>query len=107
MRGVLNERLVAAIVCCVSLMGVGGAAYGQYYFGSMVPGYGYYGQDYGQGYGQYGQTLPDYSQYAQGQGGYGQQYLPRQQGQQGYANYPGYGGYQGYGQYGNPQKYNV
>jgi len=58
------------------------------------------------GYGQYGQTLPDYSQYAQGQGGYGQQYLPPQQGPQGYANYPGYGGYQGYGGYGSPQQYN-
>lgn len=96
------KGLVAAIVAVVALMGVGGAAYGQYDYGSMVPGYS--GQDYGQGYGQYGQTLPDYSQYAQGQGANGQQYLPYQQGQQG-GNYQGYGGYQGYG-YQNPQQYN-
>ncbi len=99
------KGLVAAIAAVVALMGVGGAAYGQYDYGSMVSGYGSYGQDYGQSYGQYGQTLPDYSQYAQGQGSYGQQYLPYQQGQQS-GNYPGYGGYQGYGGYGNPQEYN-
>jgi hypothetical protein len=105
------KGLVAAIVAVIALMGVGGAAYGQYDYGSMVPGMGYYGQNYGQGYGQsygqsygqYGQTLPDYSQYARGQGGY-EQYLPYQQGQQG--NYQAYGGYQGYGAYGNPQQYN-
>jgi hypothetical protein len=98
------KGLVAAIAV-VALMGVGGAAYGQYDYQSTAPGYGGYGQDYGQGYGQYGQALPDYSQYAQGQGSYGQQYMPYQQGQQG-GNYPGYGGYQGYGDYGNPQGYN-
>ena len=99
------KGLVAAIIAVVALMGVGGAAYGQYDYGSTVPGYGAYGQTYGQGYGQYGQTLPDYSQYARGQGGY-QQYLPyQQQGQQG-ANYQAYGGYQGYGGYGNPQQNN-
>ena len=98
------KGLVAAIAV-VALMGVGGAAYGQYDYQSTVPGSGYSGQDYGQGDGQYGQTLPDYSQYAQGQGAYGQQYMPYQQGQQG-GNYPGYGGYQGYGGYENPQEYN-
>jgi hypothetical protein len=98
------KGLVAAIAVA-ALMGVGGAAYGQYDYQSTVPGYGGYGQDYGQGVGQYGQTLSDYSQYAQGQGAYGQQYMPYQQGTQG-GNYPGYGGYQGYGGYENPQEYN-
>ncbi len=96
------KGLVAAIAAVVALTGSVGVAYGQYDYGSMVPGY---GQDYGQGYGQYGQSMPDYSQYAQGQGNYGQQSSPYQQGQEGYSNYPGYGGYQGYG-YGSPQDYN-
>ncbi len=104
------KGLVAAIAAVVALTGAVGVAYGQYDYGSMVPGYGSYGQDYGQGYGQgygqYGQSMPDYSQYAQGQGSYGQQQFPSyQQGQEGYGNYPGYGGYQGYG-YGTPQEYN-
>ncbi len=99
------KGLVATVAAVVALTGFVGVAYGQYDYGSMVPGYGNYGQDYGQGYGQYGQSVPDYSQYAQGQGNYGQQSLPYQQGQEGYGNYPGYGGYQGYG-YGTPQENN-
>ncbi len=67
------KGLVAAIAAVVALTGTVGVAYGQYDYGSTVPGYGNYGQDYGQGYGQYDQSMPDYSQYAQGQGNYGQQ----------------------------------
>ncbi|HTY24090.1 MAG TPA: hypothetical protein VMC85_13230 [Desulfomonilaceae bacterium] len=114
------KGLVAVVAVTVALLGAGGAAYGQYDYGSMYPGaaqsygYGNYGQGYGQaspGYGQYSQTMPDYSQYAQGQGaygqGYGQQNSPYQQGQGGYGNYPGYGANQSYGSYGYPREYNA